>query len=153
MLLQVRALLHSNVQKFIGIAVGDETNICEYIVGEVCQKGTIRDLIEDEQMNLDWEFKNSLIKDIVNGMTYLHGTKVGSHGALSDETCLIDSRFVLKLTDIGLRSLRDLGNLQPVMLHMEDRDYRVLLWRAPEHLRRLMPSSGSQKGDVYRYLN
>ncbi|GAU88414.1 hypothetical protein RvY_01120-2 [Ramazzottius varieornatus] len=147
---QVRALLHPNIQKFVGIAV-DETNICEYIVGEVCPKGTLRDLIADEHMNLDWEFKNSLIKDVVNGMTYLHGTRLGSHGALSDENCLIDSRFVLKITGIGLRSLRDYSNQQPVSQQTEDRDYRALLWRAPEHLRRLMPAYGTQKGDVYRW--
>jgi len=40
------------------------------------------------------------------GMSYLHGSDIKSHGNLKSSNCVVDSRFVLKLTDFGLPSLR-----------------------------------------------
>ncbi|XP_055352797.1 atrial natriuretic peptide receptor 1-like [Paramacrobiotus metropolitanus] len=145
-----RGLIHPNVQKFIGIAVNEE-NQCDCVVGEVCQKGTLKDLIDDHSMNLDWEFKNSLIKDLANGIGYIHLSKIRSHGFLSDESCLIDNRFILKVANFGFPALKDARDLQALNPGQEDRDYRILLWRAPELLRRTMPASGTQLGDVYSY--
>jgi len=39
-------------------------------------------------------------------MSYLHGSDIKSHGNLKSSNCVVDSRFVLKLTDFGLPSLR-----------------------------------------------
>ena len=61
----MRNMLNSNIQKFIGIAV-DESNECKYLILECCQKGSLRGLIFNRRMNLDWEFRNSLIKDLTN---------------------------------------------------------------------------------------
>ena len=58
-------VLHNNLQKMIGIAVND-LNLCDYFVAELCQKGSLQDLIADDRMELDMEFKNSLIKDLAN---------------------------------------------------------------------------------------
>ena len=49
-----------------------------------------------------WFFRNSLIFDIVKGMLYLHQTSIGSHGNLKPSNCLIDSRFMVKITDFGI---------------------------------------------------
>ncbi|OQV12409.1 Atrial natriuretic peptide receptor 1 [Hypsibius exemplaris] len=147
----VRSVLHTNVQKFLGVSVSD-AGICEYIVGEPCQKGSLHDLLLNSTMALDWEFKHSLIKDIANGMTYLHGSTVVSHGFLDDNNCVIDGRFVLKVAGFGLPSLRDSSDLLPVVPNQSvERDYHSLLWRAPELLRRVMPPNGTQKGDVYSF--
>lgn len=35
------------------------------------------------------------------GMTYLHDSPAKFHGRLSSTNCVIDSRFMLKLTDYG----------------------------------------------------
>jgi serine/threonine protein kinase len=40
------------------------------------------------------------------GMAYLHSSDIRSHGNLKSSNCVVDSRFVLKLTDFGLPSLR-----------------------------------------------
>lgn len=40
------------------------------------------------------------------GMNYLHNSYIGSHGNLKSSNCVVDSRFVLKITDYGLASFR-----------------------------------------------
>lgn len=39
-------------------------------------------------------------------MAYLCGTDLKSHGALKSTNCVVDSRFVLKITDFGIHELR-----------------------------------------------
>ena len=38
-------------------------------------------------------------------MQYLHKSPIEVHGGLTSSKCVIDSRFVLKITGFGLRSL------------------------------------------------
>jgi hypothetical protein len=39
-------------------------------------------------------------------MSYLHSSEIRSHGRLKSSNCVVDGRFVLKVTDFGLHSLR-----------------------------------------------
>lgn len=64
-LFQMRDIKHNNLQAFYGIAVNDD-NLCELVVAEVCSKGSVMTLIDKRKLNLDWDFKNAIIKDIVN---------------------------------------------------------------------------------------
>ena len=43
---------------------------------------------------------------IFQGMSYLHSSELRSHGNLKSSNCVVDSRFVLKITDFGLNALR-----------------------------------------------
>lgn len=43
-------------------------------------------------------------------MHYLHTTDIRSHGNLKSSNCVVDSRFVLKIADFGLYSLRKSNN-------------------------------------------
>lgn len=38
-------------------------------------------------------------------MDYLHASEVNAHGKLRSCNCLIDGRFVLKISDFGLKTL------------------------------------------------
>ena len=40
-------------------------------------------------------------------MTYLHGTEIVSHGNLKSSNCVVDSRWILKITDFGLQHFRN----------------------------------------------
>lgn len=42
-------------------------------------------------------------------MHFLHSTDIHSHGSLKSSNCVVDSRFVLKITDFGLHELRTLS--------------------------------------------
>ena len=58
-------------------------------------------------MKIDWNFKQSLIMDILKGLSYLHNAAMMCHGNMKSSNCVVDSRFVLKLTDFGLLAVRN----------------------------------------------
>lgn len=55
-------------------------------------------------------FLASLVGDIIRGMCFLHDSVFHFHGRLKSSNCLIDSRWVLKVADFGLRDFRDKGD-------------------------------------------
>ncbi|OQV12266.1 Atrial natriuretic peptide receptor 1 [Hypsibius exemplaris] len=107
---------HPNLQRFIGIGISPQ-GYCQYVVAEICAKGSLVDILTFSTMKLDWSFKNSLIKDIIFGMAHIHTSPIGSHGNLNGYTCLIDSRFTLKISDYGLPFFRDPAYLVPYRDH------------------------------------
>lgn len=82
-------------------------------------------------------------------MIYLHDSEIQSHGNLRSSNCLVDSRWVLQISDFGLHEFKSNQDL-PQDLHMKKR--RRFLYRAPELLRDpASPPEGTQKGDVYSF--
>lgn len=49
----------------------------------------------------------------LKGMRYLHGTPVRVHGYLTSRNCVIDARWVLKVTDYGLPVFHEAQNIVP----------------------------------------
>ncbi|XP_074474069.1 atrial natriuretic peptide receptor 2 isoform X2 [Sebastes fasciatus] len=143
----MRDVQFNHLTRFIGACI-DPPNIC--IVTEYCPRGSLQDILENESINLDWMFRYSLINDIVKGMNYLHNSYIGCHGNLKSSNCVVDSRFVLKITDYGLASFRS---------SCENDDSHALyaskwkkLWTAPELLiYDRHPPEGTPKGDVYSF--
>ena len=94
----LRDLKHDNINQFIGACV-EPNRIC--IVSDYCTRGSLKDILNNEEIKLDHMFVSSLVFDIVRGMIYLHDSPTGFHGDLKPTNCLVDSRWVLKLTDFG----------------------------------------------------
>ncbi|XP_053086679.1 LOW QUALITY PROTEIN: atrial natriuretic peptide receptor 1 [Pangasianodon hypophthalmus] len=141
-----RDLSHQNICKFVGACLDSPQPV---ILTEYCPKGSLQDILKNDSIKLDWSFKCSLMLDIVKGMDYLHRSPLHSHGRLSSSNCVVDSRFVLKVTDFGLSELRHAGTVDHwslCVLHP-----LALLWRAPEILRQTVTANGTQKGDVYSF--
>ncbi|WAR31871.1 ANPRA-like protein, partial [Mya arenaria] len=65
------------------------------------------DILHNESIKLDWDFKLSLLNDIVEGMYYLHSSSINVHGRLTSSRCVIDGRFVLKITGFGLNIINN----------------------------------------------
>ncbi|CAB0035080.1 unnamed protein product [Trichogramma brassicae] len=85
------------------------------------------------------------------GMIYLHESVVKFHGSLSTSNCLVDSRWVVKLADFGLREFKRDAELDAADIAKK---CRGLLYRAPELLRsrNAEPSARDfQRGDVYSF--
>ena len=61
-----------------------------------------RDILDNDDVKLDNMFVASLVGDIIRGMIFLHDSQLRFHGNLKTANCLVDSRWVLKLSDFGL---------------------------------------------------
>ncbi|KAL8614638.1 hypothetical protein ACOMHN_037490 [Nucella lapillus] len=140
----MRELRHDNINPFIGACIDSPSVL---IVTAYCAKGSLQDILANDDLQLDSMFISSLVNDIVRGMIYLHDCEVKSHGKLKSSNCVVDSRWVLKITDFGLHEF-----LHGARLDIGDyAHYHSLLWRAPELLRDSAPSRGTQEGDVYAF--
>uniref|UniRef100_A0A8D8KW69 Guanylate cyclase n=2 Tax=Culex pipiens TaxID=7175 RepID=A0A8D8KW69_CULPI len=144
---RMKDLQHDHLVRFYGACLDPSPE--PFVLTEYCPKGSLQDILENETIKLDWMFKISLMHDIVKGMAFLHSTEIHSHGALKSSNCVVDSRFVLKVTDFGLHQLR-----KPTEeLDQESYAYwKKLLWTSPELLRDPHHDpAGTPKGDVYSF--
>ncbi|EDW72635.1 uncharacterized protein Dwil_GK17073 [Drosophila willistoni] len=146
----LRDARHDNICAFIG-ACTDPPNIC--IISEYCTRGSLKDILENEDVKLDNMFIASMVADIIRGVIYLHESPIRFHGSLCTSNCLVDSRWVVKLTDFGLFAFKQgIEDSSTDMQHMSAKCLK-LLYRAPELLRQ-GPSSlvmGTQRGDAYSF--
>ncbi|KAL1774614.1 olfactory guanylyl cyclase GC-D [Sigmodon hispidus] len=138
LLRKMREMRHENVTTFLGLFVGPEFSA---LVMEYCSRGSLEDLLRNEALRLDWTFKASLLSDLIRGMRYLHHRHF-PHGRLKSRNCVVDSRFVLKITDHGFEEFLE-SHCSPKPQPVPEE----LLWTAPELLRR--PGKASLKADVF----
>ncbi|XP_067094422.1 atrial natriuretic peptide receptor 1 [Osmerus mordax] len=140
----IRDVQNEHLTRFIGACI-DPPNMC--IIMEYCPRGSLQDIMENESITLDWMFRYSLINDIVKGMAFLHNSVIVSNGNLKSSNCVVDNRFVLKITDYGLSSFRTESDNEDAHAY-----YARRLWMAPELLRlESPPPAGTQKADVYSF--
>uniref|UniRef100_A0A3B4ZB35 Guanylate cyclase n=1 Tax=Stegastes partitus TaxID=144197 RepID=A0A3B4ZB35_9TELE len=140
---KMKDLRNENVNPFLGFFLD-----CSMfaVVTEHCSRGSLEDLLRNEDVKLDWMFKSSLVLDLIKGMKYLHHRDF-PHGRLKSRNCVVDGRFVLKITDYGFNEL-----LESQKAPLEEPLPEDLFWTAPEFLRDLAISrKGTYKGDVYSF--
>uniref|UniRef100_A0A672RRW3 Guanylate cyclase n=1 Tax=Sinocyclocheilus grahami TaxID=75366 RepID=A0A672RRW3_SINGR len=141
--IQLRDMHHENLNLFLGLFL--DTGIFG-IVTEHCTRGSLEDLLNNEEMRLDWMFKSSLLLDLIRGMKYLHNRGI-IHGRLKSRNCVVDGRFVLKVTDYGFS---EIINCQNIIL--EDTTPEDQFWTAPEILRDpKLKKMGMFAADVYSF--
>uniref|UniRef100_A0A8C3AYQ9 Guanylate cyclase n=1 Tax=Cyclopterus lumpus TaxID=8103 RepID=A0A8C3AYQ9_CYCLU len=99
---EVRQLDHPNLCKFIGGSI-EVPYIC--IITEHCPKGSLSDVLLNEEVPINWGFRLSFATDITRGMSYLHQHRM-FHGRLHSRNCVIDDRWVCKISDYGLTAYR-----------------------------------------------
>ncbi|XP_048192187.1 retinal guanylyl cyclase 2 [Perognathus longimembris pacificus] len=139
----MKDLRHENVNPLLGFFYDSGMFA---IVTEFCSRRSLEDILINEDVKLDWMFKSSLLMDLIKGMKYLHHREF-VHGRLKSRNCVVDGRFVLKVTDYGLNDI-----LEILRLSEEEPLVEELLWTAPELLRAPKGSRlGSFAGDVYSF--
>lgn len=79
----------------------------------------LQDILSKEDTCLDFKLVTSLSLNLVNGMIYLHDSQLGFHGNLKSSNCLIDSNWTLKITNFGLKHIRNARK----PFGMTERDY------------------------------
>ncbi|XP_053601311.1 uncharacterized protein LOC128670013 isoform X2 [Plodia interpunctella] len=144
-LLVMQNLRHENLNPFIGC-------LCEVrpaLVFDYCGRGSLEDVLMADDIKLDWTFRLSLLTDLVKGMRYLHASPLRVHGRLTSRNCVVDSRWVLRVTDHGVSTF-----YRTQALPEPERSPRDMLWTAPEILRETQSGGGgrgSQPGDVFSF--
>ncbi|XP_013862140.1 retinal guanylyl cyclase 1 [Austrofundulus limnaeus] len=140
---KLREMRHENLNLFLGLFF--DSGIFG-VVTEHCNRGSLEDLLANEDVRLDWMFKSSLLMDLIRGMKYLHHRDI-IHGRLKSRNCVVDGRFVLKVTDYGFNDILIAQGIDADGEKAED-----LLWTAPELLRNSsLRRKGTFCGDVYSF--
>ncbi|KAK3753336.1 hypothetical protein QZH41_015271 [Actinostola sp. cb2023] len=142
---EMRDLSHQNINPFIGACV-EPPNIC--ILQAYCNKGSLQDVLHNEQLKLDWMFQMAIASDIARGMLHLHNSIVKVHGNLKSSNIVIDNRWTCKVTDHNLVAFKA-GQTQDEEAGV-DAKYYDYLWAAPEHIFNDADPS-SQAGDYFSY--
>ncbi|XP_046680079.1 receptor-type guanylate cyclase Gyc76C-like [Homalodisca vitripennis] len=100
---RLREIRHDNINSFVGALVEPMRIL---IITDYCAKGSLYDIVENEDLKLDKMFIASLVNDLIKGMLYLHLSAAICHGNLKSSNCVVTSRWVLQVTDFGLHELR-----------------------------------------------
>uniref|UniRef100_A0AAF5PLC8 guanylate cyclase n=1 Tax=Wuchereria bancrofti TaxID=6293 RepID=A0AAF5PLC8_WUCBA len=108
---QMKQLVHDNINQFVGICLDKRTDF--YAIWNHCFRGTLADLMffnattsaknklsSDNEIGPAFQenFKRAFVRDIIRGLEFLHSSTIGYHGSLTPSQCLIDSRWILKLS-------------------------------------------------------
>ncbi|XP_062331330.1 guanylate cyclase 2G [Osmerus eperlanus] len=143
----MREMKHENLVQFFGVCI-EPPNVC--LVMQYCKKGSLKDVLRCQDIELDWMFKLSFAYDIVNGMEFIHKSSLRSHGNLKPSTCLVDSRLQVKISGFGLWEFKH--GIKHKHCPMENPKYEELYYTAPELLRLdQLPFNGTPKGDIYSF--
>ncbi|KAJ7392263.1 hypothetical protein OS493_013642 [Desmophyllum pertusum] len=141
---QACEIRHVNLNPYIGVCA-EFPDVS--IVSEYCAKGSLQDILLNDEFKLDWTFRMSFASDIARGMEELHKTSIGCHGNLKSTNVLVDSYWICKVADYGLHSFRENNAQAEETLQTQS----ALFWTAPEHLRSTAGNSKCGLGDVYSY--
>ena len=91
-----RTMVHPNVAILYGCLVG-EANAA--FLHAYCSRGTLEDVLNNKELELDWIFSLSFGLDAAEGMSYLHSKRI-IHGRLSTSACMINEQWTLKIKGI-----------------------------------------------------
>ncbi|KAG8455040.1 hypothetical protein GDO86_001312 [Hymenochirus boettgeri] len=140
---QIRDLDHPNLCKFIG-GCTDVPNVA--IITEYCPKGSLMDVLLSEDIPLNWGFRFSFAYDIAQGMAYLHQHKI-YHTRLKARNCVIDDRWVCKITDYGLDTYRKVDSGFDPNINQE----RLMHVYLPPESETMSDPEKSAEVDMYSY--
>ncbi|KAF1753952.1 hypothetical protein GCK72_020509 [Caenorhabditis remanei] len=139
-LVKLRKLDDEYLNKFIGLSIDGSRCMA---VWKMCPRGSLRDIIMKGNFSMDYFFMFCMIRDVAEGMNYLHKSFLRLHGRLRSAICLVNESWQVKLSDYGLDFLVD----------EEERPAKKrLLWVAPEVLRgSLTVSQMAPSVDIYSF--
>uniref|UniRef100_A0A914VYU4 guanylate cyclase n=1 Tax=Plectus sambesii TaxID=2011161 RepID=A0A914VYU4_9BILA len=105
MLFQLRQTSHDNLNGFVGLCFNQRNEFL--ILWRLCSRGSLQDLLFNDDLKLDTNFQSSFARDVTSGLDYLHRSPVGCHGHLTASNCLVDAHWIVKLTDFGIEDFVD----------------------------------------------
>ncbi|KAK0421341.1 hypothetical protein QR680_015188 [Steinernema hermaphroditum] len=141
---KLRNLDHSNVNKFLGLCVDTSVYMS---IWKYCSRGSLQDVFMKESITMDSFFMYSLMRDILQGLNYIHKSFLEFHGNLTSDNCLVDDRWQVKLSDYGLERLRMAERLPPKKQEVEARTKELESEKKKSDLllHRMMPKQIAEK--------
>uniref|UniRef100_A0A0N4ZDC3 Guanylate cyclase n=1 Tax=Parastrongyloides trichosuri TaxID=131310 RepID=A0A0N4ZDC3_PARTI len=97
---QMKLLVHDNINPFLGMSFNEKDEMLIY--WKFCSRGTVQDIIYNDEVNIDANFHAAFVRDITAGLEYLHLSSVQYHGSLTSWCCLIDRNWMVKITDYAV---------------------------------------------------
>ncbi|KAI1720720.1 adenylate and guanylate cyclase catalytic domain-containing protein [Ditylenchus destructor] len=171
LLTSMKQLVHDNINPIVGMCCNNPTNEL-LVLWKYCSRGTLSDYLHNSEMRMDANFKTAFLRDIINGLDYLHNTPFGYHGNLCTSNCVIDANFIVKIVAVGIEDLLEEWKKQGTIAEYVDdgnagektREYDAehvdaeeSLYRAPELLRNTPPTRTRMlrmnKSDQNRFKN
>uniref|UniRef100_A0A915JIV4 Guanylate cyclase n=1 Tax=Romanomermis culicivorax TaxID=13658 RepID=A0A915JIV4_ROMCU len=129
----IKEITHDNLNSFIGLSIDEEKYF--YSLWAYCPRGSLDDVLFESEMRIDETFQVSLIRDIISGLSFLHDSPIGFHGQLYAKNCIVDTRWIAKITEYGMFDLfRELFE-QNAVIPLSKPPLNILLCTAPEVLR------------------
>jgi serine/threonine protein kinase len=105
---------------------------------EFMEYGSLYDILHNETMPVDGELQLPILRDITQGMRFLHAADPPViHGDLKAQNILVDRKFRAKVSDFGLSQKKNLGGTGTPK------------WMAPELLRG--ETTNTMASDVYSF--
>ncbi|KAL3074586.1 hypothetical protein niasHT_034923 [Heterodera trifolii] len=137
----LRLFDHVNLNRFLGLSL-DGPNLLA--VWNFCARGSLKDVImSGNAMVRDVVFIQSSIRELCEGLHFLHNSPLQFHGRLKSSVCLINDRWQVKISYFGLRWLKNTQKIQT----------KNLLWLAPEQLRKMGDNTdlidATKQSDIY----
>ncbi|GAU96385.1 hypothetical protein RvY_07840 [Ramazzottius varieornatus] len=128
----VSAIRNDNIAELRGGCLEKASVLLLY---DYCSRGSLEESVNDMSSKFEWPLRFSYINDVIRAMHYIHTSSIKLHGRLSSACCFIDSRFTLKVADVGLPSFFNM-NLAEFWSQKRRPDfYYRQFWVAPEVLR------------------
>ncbi|VDK74338.1 unnamed protein product [Onchocerca ochengi] len=157
---QLKMLENENLNKFYGICFNQQNELL--ILWTFVTRGSLEDIIFNDEMKLNRNFLVSFAKDVVKGVYFLHSSPIQYHGLLCLQNCLVDSHWTVKLTDFYTEIIvaeKLLHNeIKQILKNVEENDSHIQISRkyiqqAPEILQSFLTTKflphGSQTADIY----
>ena len=137
-------LAHPNIVQFMGLCIELEDI---YIVTEFVAGGDLRAILKDTSIEIGWDVRTDVIKQLAAAMNYLHSRNI-IHRDLKSHNLLVADGWKIKVCDFGLA--------RPVNKSAKNEEYQSQLmtivgtheWMAPEVMLGL---EYDQKCDVFSY--
>jgi serine/threonine protein kinase len=124
--------------EFLGISV-DPNSQKLYLVVELMERGTLRDVLEKKKANLTWGMRVKLASDAAKGMVYLHSRNI-IHRDLKPDNLLVATNWVCKVADFGISTVSSRTTQMTCI--------GTPVYMAPEVL---LKNKYSMKADVYSF--
>lgn len=93
----------------------EEPNLC--LITEYMHKGSVREILDDHSVELDWKTTIVMALDAAKGMSYLHGVAPPViHRDLKTANLLVDHNWKVKVADFGVaKMIKDIDYMVSVL--------------------------------------